>query len=178
MLRKVREEGEKTRLRTCLPLPRSRLPIPIRRDRFSKPLIERALGPQEARHEKVKETPQFQDIVLDGRSREDKTMIRPKELDGLGELGLAVLDDVALVEDAIVPGEPLELGNVVSNNVVRHDDDIVLGDLAEKRSSLRRGTNVKQRLEVGRELEDFMVPMSGERRWTDNDGRQVNSIWG
>ena len=36
---------------------------------------EVGLGPQEARHEEVKEGPQLQDIVLDGGARQDEAML-------------------------------------------------------------------------------------------------------
>lgn len=58
-------------------------------------------------------------------------MAGPERLDSLSELGLAVLDDVALVEDAVVPSNVAQDRDVVSDHLVRHDDHVVLCDLGD-----------------------------------------------
>ncbi len=49
-------------------------------------LVEGLLSAEEARHEEVEEGPELKDIVLDGSTREDETVVGLDELHGLGKL--------------------------------------------------------------------------------------------
>jgi hypothetical protein len=101
-------------------------------------------------------------------------MVRSEELDGFSELRLPIFDDVAFVEDAVVPVDGAKLGDVVSDDVVGHDDDVVLCDLGKEGRSILRRANIEERLKVGRELEDLVVPVTGEGRRAYDDRGEMD----
>ena len=57
--------------------------------------------------------------------------MRPNGLHSLRELRLRILDDMALVQYAIVPVHILETGDVVANNLIRGNDNVVLLQLLD-----------------------------------------------
>lgn len=56
-------------------------------------------------------------------------MVGHQLLDRLERLGLAVLDDVALVQDAVAPLDAAEEGDVLADDIVRRHYEVVLTDL-------------------------------------------------
>lgn len=56
-------------------------------------------------------------------------MICTNTLHGLGELGLGILDDMAFVQNTVVPAQWLEISDVVSDDFVRSDNDVILVQL-------------------------------------------------
>jgi hypothetical protein len=66
---------------------------------------------------------------------------------------------VSLVEDAVVVLKGLKVLHVVSENVVAHNDDIVLGQLRKERPTHTWRPHVADRLEVVAKLLNLIVPM-------------------
>ncbi len=102
-----------------------RFAITVGENRLAEALIEGRLGTEEAGHQKVEETPQLQDIVLDRSAGEDETMYSLDALDGLRQLSLRILDDMTFIEDAVMPVDILQARNVVPDDLVRCDHDVV-----------------------------------------------------
>ena len=98
--------------------------------------------------------------------------------DSLRKLSLRILDDMALVQYAIVPVHILETGDVVANNLIRGNDNVVLLQLRQELAPLSRIPGVHDRLEVVSVFEDLVVPVTSERRWTNNQRRKVNGVGG
>lgn len=59
-------------------------------------------------------------------------MIRHQLLDGLESLRLAVLDDVAFIQDAVAPLDAAEELYIFANDVVRRHYKVVVTDLKIK----------------------------------------------
>ena len=97
-----------------------------RRDTLGVLLIELLLGAQVAGYEEVEQAPQFGHVVLYGRAGEYEAMGGAQLLDRLGQLGLGALDEVALVEYAVVPLLLAHVRDVVTHRVVRGDENIVV----------------------------------------------------
>ena len=103
----------------------------MRRYYFSILLIELLLIAQIARDQKVKETPQLGHVVLYRRTGEDQAVGSSDLLDRLEQLGFGALDQVSLIQDAIVPLLSGEVGHIMADYVVGADQDVyVVGVLS------------------------------------------------
>ena len=153
--------------RTSFPV--LRLPIPVREDRLPKALIERVLAAQEPRHQEVEQAPQLEDVVLDRRAGEDEPVVRLDALHRARELRARVLDDVALVEHAVVPPDTLERRDVVPHDLVARDHDVVRVEARGEALPLARGADVHHGPQVRGVLEDLVVPVACERRRTHDE---------
>jgi hypothetical protein len=70
---------------------------------LSETVLEYLLCAEETGHEEIEKRPEFQNVILNRRARENQTMVCQKALDSLCDLGLRVLDQVTLVQDTVVP---------------------------------------------------------------------------
>ncbi len=84
-------------------------------------LIELLLIAQVAGDQKVKQTPQLGHIVLYRRAGKNQPVGGPDLFYGLEQLGFGALDQMALVQDAVVPLLPGEMAHVMANYVVGTD---------------------------------------------------------
>lgn len=152
--------------------------------------VKLLLGAEIARQQEVEQAPQLDHIVLYGRTGEYESMRRSDLLDRLGQLALRALDQVALVQDAIVPLlRRRYVLNVVTHDVVRADEHVgprrvgLFRRVAEERASqaLAFGDRARvderpQTLDVDEPL-DLVVPVIGERRGTyDDRGRELGVV--
>lgn len=133
-----------------------------------------AFGAEEARHEKVEEAPQLDDVVLDGGAGEQQPVLRADALHRLRDPRLGVANGVALVEDAVAPRFALQqLVGVGAEGVVRGDDDVVLplGDERSDRRALVGRAVILQRAQhvLVHVLVDLVRPVSDERRWAHHE---------
>jgi hypothetical protein len=87
------------------------------------------LRPQKAGHQKIEERPEFENIVLDRCPRENQAMICLYAFTRHRDLGLGILDDMPLVQNAIIEILLADDGSVVAANVVGRDDDVLRGNL-------------------------------------------------
>ena len=137
-----------------------RLAITIGQDRLAKPLVERRFRSQEAGHQKVEQTPQFEDIVLYRRSRQKDAVLSAYAFDSFCELRLRVLDDVTLVENAVQPVDVFQVGDIVTNDLIGCDDDVALINFGEQALTLTSVASVEHRFQVLGVLEYFVVPVT------------------
>lgn len=75
-------------------------------------------------------------------------MVGDDLLDGLEGFGLAVLDDVSLVQHAVVPLDAAEEVDVLAHDVVRGHDEVVEVHVRAKPLPLGRRAHVLEGLEV------------------------------
>jgi len=155
------------------------LGVPTGQNGLAVTRLELLLAAQESGHEEVEQRPQFQHVVLDGRSREDEPVIGDQLLDGLGRFRLAVLDHVTLVQNAVVPAQGGKKVDVVADDVVRGDDQIVARDSLPESHPLRRRSGVMQRIQVlgADEFLHFVDPVTRQCGRADDDGRKGAGGW-
>mmetsp|Transcript_777 Transcript_777/g.1934 ORF Transcript_777/g.1934 Transcript_777/m.1934 type:complete len:580 (+) Transcript_777:999-2738(+) len=139
--------------------------------------VELPLCAKEAGHEVVKDAPQLQHVVLDGRSGQEQPVPGDEPLDGLGDLGLGVLDDVPLVQDDVQPAGRLQPGDVRAAGLVAHDDDVVAAGLPRLAQGGARGGGalVAQRAEhavLAQEALDLRCPVPHQRGGAGDQGGQ------
>ncbi|KAH9405958.1 hypothetical protein TYRP_014255 [Tyrophagus putrescentiae] len=119
-------------------------------------------------------------------------VIGGQRLDGLCQFGLSVLDDVSLVEDAVVPPDGGEEVNVIAHQIVGGNDEVVvvlhlvalpaplrarlqrLLDLVLQLGPLKGRSGVVDGVEVlgADKLAHLVQPVPGEGGRTDDDGGQ------
>ena len=97
---------------------------------------------------------------------------------GFSQLGLRILDDVALVENAIVPLDSLQILDVVADHLIRGYYDVVLGEFWEKAATVAGVAGVHDWAQVLGVLENLIVPVTGQSRWTDDQRREVDRVGG
>jgi len=96
-------------------------------------------------------------------------MVCADALDCLGKFGFCVLDDVTFVKDAIVPINLLQSGNLVTDDLVRRYDNIVLLQLWHKSLTFASIPDKHDRLQIIGVLEDLVVPMPSQGRRTNDE---------
>jgi len=89
-------------------------------------------------------------------------------LHGFSQLGLRILDDVTLVENAIVPLDSLQIADVVANHLVGGYHNIVLGKFGEQTVAVAGVASVHDRAQVLGVLEDLIVPVTSQGGWADD----------
>ena len=94
-------------------------------------------------------------------------MIRLDAFTRHSDLGLGILDDMSLVEDAVIVIVFANDIGVVTADVVRCDDDILRMDLRAEALTFGGVPNVHQRLEKWGVVCDFLLPMACNCRGTD-----------
>jgi hypothetical protein len=161
---------------TGVTLLRCSFAVPICQNRLREFLIESLVGAQEARHEEVEQTPKLQNVVLNGRSGQKKTMIGFNHLYSLRELRLGVLDDVAFVQDAVEEVDVFEGLDIVSYGLVRSDDNVVILELGKDRAALTRAARVENRSKMITELSNLVVPVACERGRTHDERRDMRTV--
>ena len=103
-------------------------------------------------------------------------MLSTKHLKGLRKLRLRILDDMTFVKNAEVPIEILQAAAIVSDYLVRGDDDVRCGKLRNELLPVSRGAYIKNRAKVFGVLEDLIIPMPSESWRADDEGWEMNSI--
>ena len=103
-------------------------------------------------------------------------MLSTKHLNGLRKLRLRILDDMTFVENAEVPIEILQAADIVSDYLVRDDDDVRCGKLRNELLPVSRGAYIKNRAGVFGVLEDLVVPMPSESWRADYERWEMNSV--
>lgn len=96
-------------------------------------------------------------------------MVCADALDCLGEFGLCVLDDVAFIEDAVVPIKLLQSGNLVTDNLIRRYDNVVLFQLWYEPLTFASVPDKHDGLQIISVLEDLVVPMPSQGRRTNDE---------
>ena len=87
---------------------------------------------------------------------------------GFCQLGLRVLDDMTLIQDAIVPLDSLQILDIVANHLVGSYYNVILGELGEKAATVAGVAGVHDGAQVLGVLENLVIPVTGQGRWTDN----------
>ena len=79
-------------------------------------------------------------------------------------------DDMALIQDQIVPGSSLQDVNVSPQGLIAHDQHIMAGSLLQQCSALLRGAldNLGGQDTLTEELDDLMGPVIGQGRGTND----------
>ena len=95
-------------------------------------------------------------------------MVGLETFHGFSQLGLRILDDMTLVENAIVPLDSLQILDVVANHLVGGYNNVVLGELWEQTTTVAGVACVHDRAQVLGVLEDFIIPVTGQSRWADD----------
>ena len=103
-------------------------------------------------------------------------MVGSNTLHSLREFSFRILDNVTLIQNAVVPVQVLEACNVVANYFIRSNHDVVRFNLREESASFSRIARVENGFEVIRILENLIVPVTSERWRADNEGRQVHRV--
>lgn len=101
------------------------------------PLLELLGRAEDLGEEEVEEGPEFLEVVLEWRARDEHPVVGAHEADDLGEPRVGVLDAVGLVDDDVAPVEPAEVPLLA-------DDHLVGSDAHVKRA--RRHEHVLHRL--------------------------------
>ena len=96
----------------------------------------------------------------------------------LCDFGFGVANDVALVQNAVVPHDLLHPLNVCPQGLVAHDQDIVLGQGSSQSLALSWWTLVSQRLQdiFADKLGHFKGPVAYKDLRTDDEGRLAGSV--
>ena len=102
-----------------------RFPVSVGQNRLAEPFVERRFCAQKPWHQEVKETPQFQHIILDRRPGQNESVLRSHAFNRFREFGFGVLDDVTFIKDTIEPVHMFKIRDIVSNDFVRCNDHIV-----------------------------------------------------
>ena len=97
-------------------------------------------------------------------------------LHGFGQLGLRILDDVTLVENAIVPLDCFQVGDIVSNHLVGGYHDVILRQFWEQAVTVAGVASVHDRAQVLGVLENLIVPVTGQGRWADDQRWKVDRV--
>ena len=105
-------------------------------------------------------------------------MLSTKHLNELRKLRLCILDDMTFVENAEVPIEILQAADIVSDYLVRGDDDVRCGKLKNELLLVSCGAYIKNRASVFGILEDLVVPMPSEIWRADYERWEMNSVEG
>ena len=87
---------------------------------------------------------------------------------GFSQLGFRILDDVTLVENAIVPLDSLQVLDVVANHLVGGYHNVILGEFWEQTATIAGVASVHDGAQVLGILEDFVIPVTGQSWWTDD----------
>jgi len=95
-------------------------------------------------------------------------MVGLDTLHGFGQLGLRILDDVTLVENAIVPLDSFQIGDVVANNLVGGYHNVILGQFGEQAVTVAGIASVHDGAQVLGVLENLIVPVTSQGRWADD----------
>ena len=95
-------------------------------------------------------------------------MIGTNSLDSLSQLSLRILDDVAFIEDAVVPADVLQTVDIVPDDLVGCDHYVVGLELREEFVTFPGVPGVEDRSKVLGILEDLVVPVSSKRRRADD----------
>lgn len=96
-------------------------------------------------------------------------MVGTNCLDGLREFRLGVLNDMALVQNTIMPVEIGEVSNVVPYDFVRSYNHVMILDRRQKFISFPRWANVNHWLQVIRVLQYLIRPVSCKSGWAYHD---------
>src|SRR5690348_531785 len=83
---------------------------------------------------------------------------------------------MTFVQNTVVPVDSLQILNIVTDHVVRHDNNIVLGDRSPQLLPLCWSSGIHDRLEVVGVLKNLVVPVSCQSGWTDNDRGAVGVL--
>ena len=68
------------------------------------PLLERVARLEDGGQQKVEQSPELGQLVLQGRSRQQETVVRSVEsVQDLGEFAVVILHAMALVDDHVLP---------------------------------------------------------------------------
>ena len=89
-------------------------------------------------------------------------------LHSFGQLCLRILDNVTLVENAIVPLDSFQVGDVVANHLVGGYYNVILGQFREQAVTVAGVASVHDGAQVLGVLENLIVPVAGQRRWADD----------
>ena len=95
-------------------------------------------------------------------------MVGLDALHGFSQLGLRILDDVTLVENAIVPFDSLKVADVVANHLIGGYHNVVLGKFWEQAVAIAGVASVHDGAQVLGVLENLIIPVTGEGRWADD----------
>mmetsp|Transcript_8203 Transcript_8203/g.23543 ORF Transcript_8203/g.23543 Transcript_8203/m.23543 type:complete len:508 (+) Transcript_8203:1325-2848(+) len=128
-----------------------------------KPVIKRADVAEHRRQHKVEQCPQLIDRVLDGGAGEEKAVPEAVVLpEDVRQLGLCVLQPVALVHDQQVVVKLAEVGLVADDKVVVRENDVEGApgqSLSADGGPVAGAAVVKDHLQVRRPLGKFVPPV-------------------
>ena len=99
-------------------------------------------------------------------------------LDCLGQLRLRILDDVAFIEDAVVPADVLQTVDIVPDDLVGCDHYVVGLELREELVTFPGVPGVEDWAQVLGVLEDLIVPVTSQSGRTDDERWKMLRVWG
>ena len=121
-------------------------------------------------HEEIEQTPKIEDRILEGSAGEDDPALGSEEFDGLGVLGLAILDVLGFVEDDRIKLVGLIAIEVAADESVAGDDQIRFGDALEQGMALVAMEG--EHLEIRGKLGGFVGPVRDERSGANDEVRK------
>ena len=95
-------------------------------------------------------------------------MVGMDTFNGFSQLGFCVLDDMTFVENTIMPLDSLQIVDVVANYLVGGDHKVILGKFWEQTGAVAGVASVHDGPQVLGILENFIVPVAGQCRRTDD----------
>jgi len=95
-------------------------------------------------------------------------MVGLDTLHGFSQLSLRILDDVTLVENAVVPFDSLQIADVVANHLVGGYRNVILGQFGEQTAAVAGVASVHDGAQVLRVLENLIIPVTGQGRWAND----------
>lgn len=97
-------------------------------------------------------------------------------LDRLRKFRLRILDNVALIKNAVMPIHLLQRVDIIPDDFVRGDDDVVVLQLWEHPVPFARVPRVHDRLEIVDVFLDLVEPVASQSWWADDEGWDVNRV--
>ena len=138
-----------------------------------KPFPETIVGIQKTGHQKIKNTPQFAEPVLDGSAGEGKPLDALHRLHRPGVLGGVIFDILGLVQNMITEHPPLILLDVPFQQIVRSDRHIVAHAAADSLSPLLRVSQNRQHGEFRGKTANLRLPVENQGSGADHQGGAV-----
>ena len=124
------------------------------------------LGTEEARHEEFKQTPQFEQVIFNGRAGKAQLHARVNVAYRTGGNGVRVFDVLRLVQNNRVEIVLFQLFKITAQQGIGGDDQISVRDLAEDIFPPR--TVDDDTGKIGNKLGSFAIPVGQYRGGHDN----------
>jgi hypothetical protein len=129
---------------------------------------EHGCAAEHAGVEEFEETPQFAEVVFDGRAAESKTLFGLDKSGGFGGRGLGVFDGLGFVEDAAIKRVIFEESDVPPQSAVGGDDEVVVAEVVGALDAVVTG--MVENAQPGREAGGFLNPVIDEGFRDDGEG--------